>query len=385
MPISTKHLFTTKKIALVSVINDLVTDNRVNKTCLALVESGYDVVLIGRRLPSSLPVPNWPFQSIRMNLLFRKGPLFYSFFMLRLFFKLLFKKADLLYANDLDTLWPNYLVARLKKIPLIYDSHELFCDVPELQHTPFKRRLWQRLEGSIVPELKHCITVNDSIARIFSEKYKVPFTVVKNIPVTVSNFKPKTKLALNLPVNKKIILLQGAGINIDRGAEELVTAMKWVDQALLLIIGSGDCWPLLRAQVTNLGLSEKVQLIDKLPKAELMHYTCNADLGMSIDKNTNPNYYNSLPNKVFDYLHAGVPILASRLPEIEAIISRFEVGDFVENHDPRHIAEKLNELLTSPKLAIYKANTAKVAEVLNWETEKEKLVEVIRAAQATAG
>lgn len=372
-------MFTTRKIALVSVINDLVTDNRVNKICLALAESGYEVVLIGRRLPGSLPLPGWPFKSIRMNLLFRQGPLFYFFFMLRLFFKLLFRKADLLYANDLDTLLPNFLVARLKKIPLIYDSHELFCEVPELLESPFKRRLWLSLEGWMVPRLRHCITVNESIARIFSEKYGVPFVAVKNISAMPPGFKPKTKPALDLPANKKIILLQGAGINIDRGAEELVTAMRWVDQALLLIIGSGDCWPLLRSQVTDLGLREKVRMIEKLPRAELMHYTCNADLGVSIDKNTNPNYYNSLPNKVFDYLHAGVPILASRLPEIEAIINTYKVGDFIESHEPRHIAEKLNGMLQSPQLPVYRANTETAGKELNWESEKEKLMGVIRA------
>jgi glycosyltransferase involved in cell wall biosynthesis len=374
-------LFTTKKIAALSVINDLVTDSRVNKTCLALVEAGYEVVLIGRKLPASLPLPAWPFNSIRMKFLFNQGPLFYFFFMARLFFKLLFRKADLLVANDLDTLLPNFLVARLKNIPLIYDSHELFCEVPELQRTPLKRRLWLKLEGWMVPKLKHAITVNDSIARIFSEKYKVPFTVVKNIPARVEGFQPRTKAALNLPANKKIILLQGAGINIDRGAEELVAAMKGVDGALLLIIGSGDCWPLLQSRVTELGLREKVRLIEKLPKTELMHYTYNADLGISIDKNTNPNYYNSLPNKVFDYLHAGVPILASRLPEIEAIVTRFEVGEFIESHEPQHIATRLTELLASPRLAVYKANTSKVEKELNWKTEKQKLMTVIHAAK----
>ena len=174
-------MFTTKKIAIVSVINDLVTDNRVNKTCFALKECDYDVVLIGRNLPTSLPLPNWPFKAIRMSLIFKKGPLFYLFFNLRLFFKLLIKKADLLYANDLDTLLPNYLVSKLKGIPLIYDSHELFCEVPELQNSHLKRKIWLKIEGWIVPKLKTCITVNDSIARIFSEKYKVRFHSIRNI------------------------------------------------------------------------------------------------------------------------------------------------------------------------------------------------------------
>ncbi len=125
-------MFTTKRIALVSVINDLVTDTRVNKTCNLLCEAGYEVVLIGRKLPDSLELPGWPFRAVRINLLFKSGPFFYLFFNFRLFFRLLFTKADLLFANDLDTLLANYLVSRLIKIPLVYDSHELFCEVPEL-------------------------------------------------------------------------------------------------------------------------------------------------------------------------------------------------------------------------------------------------------------
>lgn len=368
-----------KKTALVSVINDLVTDNRVNKTCNVLVECGYDVTLIGRKLKHSLSLPDWAFKAERMKLIFTQGIAFYLFFNLRLFFKLLFKKADLLFANDLDTLLPNYLISKIKNIPLIYDSHELFTEVPELQHSKLKRQIWKTLEKRIVPYLQHCITVNDSIAKIFEEQYKTKFHVVRNIPDTPEKFTPKTKQELNLPLDKKIILLQGAGINMDRGAEELIDAMNFVENAVLYIIGSGDVWDKLKEQIKSQKLERKIVLIHKIPKQELLHYTHHADIGLSIDKNTNLNYYYSLPNKLFDYIHAGVPVLASRLPEIEKIISHYRIGTFIEDHNPATIAHKLNELLSSPKLKEYKQNTAKAAMDLNWSLEKEKLVAVISA------
>jgi glycosyltransferase involved in cell wall biosynthesis len=134
--------------------------------------------------------------------------------------------------------------------------------------------------------------------------------------------------------------------------------------------------------VVEKGLNEKVKMIEKVPKQELLHYTLNADLGISIDKNTNPNYYNSLPNKVFDYLHAGVPIMASHLPEIEKIVSTYEVGDFIVDHEPLTIGQKLTEMLASPKLASYKANTSRVKLELNWENEKQNLLAVINNATA---
>lgn len=370
-------MFTTKKIAIVSVINDLVTDNRVNKTCLTLIECGYNVVLIGRQLPDSLPLPDWKIKAIRMKLFFLSGPLFYFFFNLRLFFKLLFQKADLLYANDLDTLLPNYLISKLRSIPLIYDSHELFCEVPELLSAPLKQKIWLSIEKHIVPKLKNCITVNNSIANLFVKKYNVKFNVIRNISEQDNNFKVRSREALGLPLDKKIILLQGAGINIDRGAEELIDAMAFVENAILLIIGSGDVWKVLQQKINDQDLSKKVMLINKIPKAELLHYTHNADLGLSIDKNTNLNYYYSLPNKIFDYLHAGVPILASRLPEIETIIDQFKVGDFIDDHQPRTIALKINEMLSSEiVLAEYKRNTKIASQQLSWTIEKQKLISI---------
>jgi glycosyltransferase involved in cell wall biosynthesis len=366
---------------IVSVINDLATDNRVNRACMTLTECGYEVLLVGRKSKSSMPLPNWPFRAVRMNMLFTRGVGLYLFFTVRLFFNLLFKKAALFYANDLDTLLPNYLVSRIKNIPLIYDSHELFCDVPELMHEPFKRNIWLKLESFIIPKLKYCITVNDSIADIFASKYKVPFVTVRNIPDSPNHFTTKSKHELKLPLDKKIILLQGAGINIDRGAEELIDAMPFTNNIVLLIIGSGDCWSILQQKIVDLKLATKVLMINKLPKDELSQYTRHADLGLSIDKNTNPNYYYSLPNKIFDYLHAGVPILASRLPEIENIINVFQVGEFIDNHEPKHIASRIERVLNSPEYLSYKSNTKKAKVALNWHDEKTKLITLIKQTQ----
>ena len=372
-------MFTTKKIAFVSVINDLVTDNRVNKTCMALIECGYDVTLVGRKLSNSLPIPNWTFKTIRLKMIFKKGPVFYFFFNLRLFFVGLINKTDLFYANDLDTLAPMFLLSKLKKKPLIYDSHELFCEVPELKSSRIKKSIWQKLEGYIIPKLKTCITVNDSIAKIYEAKYNVPFYIIRNISDFDQSFIPKSRVQLSLPEDKKIILLQGAGINVDRGAEELIDAMEFVQNAVLYIIGSGDVWENLKQKVLfNKNIQNKVVLINKLPKSELINYTFNADIGLSIDKNTNLNYLYSLPNKIFDYIQAEIPILASRLPEIENIILQYKIGDFIDDHNPKTIANKLNEMLYSQQLSSYKKYLAIAKKEITWKSEKEKLLTIIK-------
>ncbi len=369
------------KKAIVSVINDLSTDQRVHKVCTTLEKLGFDVTLVGRKQRKSFPLAERTYKTKRMFLMFEKGPLFYAEYQFRLFLYLLFHKADVLVSNDLDTLWPNYKISKLKSINLVYDSHELFCEVPELQNNLKKKKIWKIIERKIFPKLKHVFTVNDSIAKIYSEEYKVDVKVVRNIPMLSNqkNIESSSKEKLGIPTDKKIIVLQGAGINIDRGAEEAVEAMQYIDNALLLIIGSGDVMEVLKKMVVDLNLSNKVKFIGKVPFDKLVQYTRHADLGLTLDKDTNINYKYSLPNKLFDYIHAGVPVLSSGLLEIKKIIDEYAIGDCITSHEPKHIAEKINSILKDEnKLQLWKKNTKITSEKLNWEIEERVLVEVYK-------
>ncbi|MBL7883373.1 MAG: glycosyltransferase [Bacteroidia bacterium] len=367
------------KKAIVSVINDLSTDQRVHKVCISLQQMGYDVTLVGRKQRKSLFLQSRTYTTKRMFLLFEKGPLFYLEYQKRLFFYLLFHKADVLVANDLDTLLPNFLISKLKGAKLVYDSHELFCEVPELQTNLIKKKIWKNLERFIFPKLKYVFTVNQSIADIYSQEYKVKVNVLRNIPPLASQSKlqPSSKQALGIPTDKKIIILQGAGINIDRGAEEAVQAMQFVNDAVLMIVGSGDVIDLLHQLVKELKLKDKVFFVGKVPFEKLLQYTHHANLGLTLDKDTNINYKYSLPNKLFDYIHAGVPVLASPLFEIKNIIEKYEVGDCIQSHKPEDIAQKMNEILCNETmLTKWKKNCTIAAEILNWENEEKQLIEV---------
>lgn len=367
------------KKAIVSVINDLSTDQRVHKVCCSLQKMGYEVTLVGRKQRKSLSLQNRTYATKRMFLLFEKGPLFYLEYQKRLFFYLLFHKADVLVSNDLDTLLPNFLISKIKGATLVYDSHELFCEVPELQSNPIKKNTWKRLERFLFPKLKYVFTVNDSIAKIYSDEYKIQLKVLRNMPLLANQqqLKQISKKELAIPEDKKIIVLQGAGINIDRGAEEAVEAMKYVEKAVLLIIGSGDVIDVLHQLVQQFNLQEKVIFIGKVPFEKLLQYTYHADLGLTLDKDTNVNYKYSLPNKLFDYIHAGVPVLSSPLVEVRNIIEKYNVGDCISSHNPEHIAQKIAGILSNTSLLIeWKKNCKIAAEKLNWENEEKQLIEV---------
>ncbi|MBN1650876.1 MAG: glycosyltransferase [Bacteroidales bacterium] len=367
----------------VSVINELVSDQRVHRTCLTLQKAGFEVELIGRKYKTSPDLAPRSYACKRMHLLFKKGPLFYAEFNIRLFFLLLFKKSDALFSNDLDTLLPNYLVALLKRRVLIYDSHELFTEVPELKDRPLIKSIWTSLEAFILPKLKHVITVNQSIANILEKKYAIEVQVIRNIPLEFSQNKKLSKEDMGYDKNDFLILLQGAGINIDRGAEEALEAMKFVFGAKLLIIGSGDVFELLKKKRISCQLEEKVQIIDKLPYEELMKYTSIADLGLSLDKDTNLNYRYSLPNKVFDYIHAGVPLLVSRLPELVHLVEKYEIGACVRNINPQCIADRINAIKSNEQfLDEWKKNLVRAQKELSWELEEENYLNFLSKVRA---
>ena len=367
------------KRAIVSVINDLVTDQRVNKSCLALQKAGYEVLLVGRKQRKSPLMDERPYATHRMKLLFEKGPLFYAEYNVRLFFFLLFHRVNLLLSNDLDTILPNYFIARLKGIKMIFDSHEYFTETPELVNRPKVQRVWKRIEGFVVPKLDEMITVCDSIADLFREKYGVKVHVIRNIPPRKALPSKGDKMALGLPVDKHLLVLQGSGINIQRGAEELVEAMTQLDDCFLMIIGGGDVLPILNQMVEELHIIDRVRFFPRMPYRQMMAYTQLAELGFCLDKDTNLNYRYSLPNKLFDFIQAGVPIVASHLTEIEKIIRQYNLGLFIESHEPSTIATTIREALSDEGRRMqWKQNLLVAAQDLCWENEEQKLLEIYR-------
>jgi len=366
----------TKK-AIVSVTNDLYTDQRVNKVCVFLMDQGYDVLLVGRIRKSSVPLLERPYQTKRMRLLFETGPLFYASFSIRLFLFLLFRKADVLVSNDLDTLLPNYLAQKFKrKARLVYDSHEYFTEVPELINRPKVQKFWLRIERKIFPRLKSVYTVNESIAAIYSKLYSKEIKVVRNISPLWSAINLKTKQELGIPENSHLIILQGAGINIDRGAEEAVEAMCQID-AVLLIVGDGDVVEILKIKVKKLELTKKVLFYGKKTYHVMMNFTHFADIGLTLDKPSNLNYKLSLPNKVFDYMHTYTAVVATNIKEVAQVVTKNEIGTIVMDFTVDNLAESINSILNDQQLlAQYKENCKAAALTENWQRETKILKEI---------
>ncbi len=370
------------KRAILTVTNDVSTDQRVNKAARTLHKLGFEVVIVGVKRKYSKPFSTSYARIKRMPLLFHKKFLFYAEYNIKLFFLLLFSRFNLLVSNDLDTLLAGHLAAFVRRKPLIYDSHEYFTGTPEIIGRPFVRNVWKWIERWLFPRQKTIITVNDSIASLYEKEYGKKLHVVRNIPPYRA---PKACLPadeLSLPPHKDIILLQGSGINIDRGAEELLLAMHpryGLKNAMLLVIGSGDVLPKLKKMTEEEGLHEKVCFMDRMSHEELYEYTRYAMIGVSLDKDTNPNYRYSLPNKLFDYIMAGTPQLVSDLPEVGGIVRKYNTGMIIREHDPVHIADCLKLMFSDrEQLKEWEVNCLAAARDLCWELEEQKLIVVFR-------
>jgi len=321
------------KHIVISVTNDLVTDRRVEKVCLLLEKLNYEITLIGRKLPGSLPISR-KYKTIRMNLFFKKGFLFYAEYNVRLFLKILFIKKDILLANDLDTLSANYLVSKIQNKKLVYDSHELFTEVPELVSRPTVQKVWLAIENHIFPKLKNVYTVNNEIAEFYSKKYKIPVKVIRNITPKLTNKTIDKVLSEDIKGKNKMLILQGSGINMDRGAEEAVMMMQYLENTVLFIIGGGDVFKKLKDLVQKLDLKNKVFIKDKMPYNDLMEI-------------------------------------------IAHLVTKNNIGYVTKTHDPKELAEIIKHILSDDKkINIWKNNLVKASEIYTWENESKKLQEI---------
>jgi glycosyltransferase involved in cell wall biosynthesis len=358
---------------IISTSNDISTDNRVHKVAMVLLELGYNVLWLGRKLPDSQPLHR-PYKTKRFILKFNTGALFYANLNFRLFWFLLFAKADVLLSNDLDTLWANRLVSRLRGKKLVYDTHEYFLGVPEIQNRPLVKWVWRAIEKSIFPKLRYTFTVNESIADLYLTDYVSRPKVFRNISMPPVIDRWKSRSELGLPDDKFIFINQGSGMNVDRGLEESLTAIAQIDGALLLLVGSGDAIPLLKEDAKKRGLEAKVKFIDRVPYEELLQYTHAADVGLSLDKDNNINYKYSLPNKLFDYIYCQKPVLVSRVVEVAGIVKRYKIGMIAADYRPETIANLMIEMMAQGDQP-YQEALQKAAQDLNWEKEKRVLVD----------
>jgi glycosyltransferase involved in cell wall biosynthesis len=366
------QIFSVKR-AYISVTNDLVTDQRVARVARLLAETGFKVCCIGRVIAGSMPVVSDFCRARRFWMLFRKGPLFYACYNVRLFFTLLLvSRPSLFIAIDLDTLPACYLASRIRRAKLIFDSHEFFTQVPELVHRKTVQSIWKWIEGTIVPRISFAVTVSYPIAEIYRRLYGTRFRVVRNTPP----FRKAPERRVKEEGEKRIIIYQGA-LNVGRGLELMINTMELLEDTVFLIVGTGDIERELRDLVRKKGLEEKVVFKGRVPPDELLALTSGADLGISLEEDLGLSYRYSLPNKIFDYIQSRIPVLCSNLPEMARIVETYGIGVAARYREPERLAGNIRYMLEERKAGAWRDALEKAAGELNWEKESKEFLKVL--------
>ncbi|AMM53028.1 hypothetical protein TH61_17080 [Rufibacter sp. DG15C] len=332
----------------------------------ALAKAGYAVSLVGRALPASLPLDKTDFTQTRLTCFFHTGPLFYLEFNLRLFFWILKASPDILGIVDADTALAGVMAAKLKKMLVTYDAHELFPEMPEVVHRPLVKKIWGSLEELAFKRADRAYTVSTSLASYFQDKYHMPVGLVRNMPWKVS-----TNASEQEP---PYFIYQGA-LNVGRGLECLLHAMQGVE-VHLMICGIGPLEAELKRLSYQLALEGKVQFKGNVPPEDLMTLTQKAKAGIMLLEENGLSYFYSLANKFFDYVHAGIPQVCIAFPEYKALNQLHEVAVLTEL-EVSQVQAALQSLLHDKELySQLQQNCLTAREEWNWEKESQALLKI---------
>lgn len=350
-----------------TVTNDLTYDQRMKRICHTLATAGYDVTLVGRRLPSSVALTKEDYKQKRIRCRFHRGKWFYAEYNIRLFFYLLFRRMDAVCAIDLDTILPCLRVSQIKKIHRIYDAHEFFTELKEVISRPSIHKRWLQIEKKSVPKFKWGYTVSESIALEFKKRYGVGYATIRNVPLLFEAMEPR-------PATEKFILFQGS-VNEARGFEYLIPAMKEVPYKLV-ICGDGNFMPQLKALIKENHLENQIELKGMLLPDELVPIARQATIGIGLAEKQGLNQYLALPNKFLDYIHIGLPQISMNYPEYAKINHQFEVAVLLDDLQPQSIAKAINDLMQDDNRRKQMQQQCMIArKELNWQHESKKLID----------
>ncbi len=336
-----------------------------HRICSTLAHAGYQVTLVGRELHNSKKLEQKVFHQHRIKCYFNKGFSFYLEYNLRLLVYLAGKKMDGICAIDLDTILPCLCISVLKKIPRVYDAHEYFTELKEVRTRKLVRGIWNGVEKLAVPFFHNGYTVSQGLADAFTNKYQLHYEVIRNMPVLQKD---------PLPDQKDNYLYYQGAVNEARGFEFLIPAMKNIPYQLI-ICGDGNFMKQLKALIKQNDVEDRVLLKGMLPPDELFPLAARARLGMGLAEKEGLNQFMALPNKFFDYIHAGLPQIAMNFPEYMHVNQQYRVAVLLNDLKIETIAETINTVMQDDQLLeTLQMNCLKAREVYNWNAEEEKLV-----------
>lgn len=273
---------------------------------------------------------------------------------------------QLVQAHDLDALEAAVALGERLRIPVIYDTHELWSEQPFIDSQEAVD-YWDTLEASLIKRAQAVMTVNLPLARILEERYGLSGVL------PLHNCQENQSVPERPPNEKPIALYQGAYVP-HRGLEQVIAAAQKTDKVQFAFRGFGSS----EAELRMLDRSGKIQWWPPVPGPEVVQAAAAADIGLIPFLPTCLNHYYSTPNKLFEYMSAGLAIAGSHIPEISKFITDCHLGGLFDPYSPGDIASTLDKIVDSGELDKMRSAARRAAqERWNWETEIQKYLDLV--------
>ncbi len=295
---------------------------------------------------------------------------------LRMFRAALSYRPDFVHANDVNTLFPGWLAARLADASLIYDAHEISAD-----REGYYGRIWlvRLAEKYLGGQARGRITTTQARADWFVKNYGYEqISVVQNRPILSVSEGNRIRELLPIQPEHTVVLYQG-GLQAGRGLHNLIEAIRSVPGAELVFVGDGRQRASLEAAAAD--ISDRVHFVGQVPLSELPTWTASADIGMQTLRNTCLNHYTTDSNKLFEYVMGGLAVVASDFPEIRGVVNDYDLGILVDPDDVKQISEAIALLASEPIVRKrYQQNAINAREQLDWGSQVHSFLSVYAQA-----
>ncbi len=365
------------------VLNNFKNDSRVLKENISLQNAGYEVKVVALH---EEPLKEFDdFQNIKVHRIKLKSRSWSKHKLIQLLkyvefiYKVVreYKDSDIVHCNDLNALPIGFIIKKFynKNVKIVYDAHEYETEINGL--TRIQKSLTKKLENFLIKYADATICVSNAIANEYVKLYNIPKpSLVLNTP-SYKKIEKKDILreALNISKDKSIFLYQG-GLSRGRGIEILLDTFKQIndDKSVIVFMGYGILEDVVEAASKEY---KNIYFHQAVTPDVLLDYTCSADFGISTIEDSCLSYRYCLPNKMFEYTMAEVPVIVSNLPEMKKVVKDNSIGVVAHNNTPGGLKKAIQKAIQLDKEELH-VNIKKVKEIYNWEEQEKVLLEVYR-------
>jgi glycosyltransferase involved in cell wall biosynthesis len=360
-------------------INPIVFERRIINQVKSGIEKLYTVsVMYLQKEDKNIEISTTDFEHIPIfTRFFKGGPLKFLHFNWKVFQSGRKRQFDIIHAHDLWILPAATLLCVLRKKKLIYDAHEYYPGLEIFIRRKFRKWIWMGVERICIGHVSHMITVSEPLAELYKIRYSnhLPVDVIRNLP-EYQLAKPAEAVKLPVVENKLTVLFHGH-FRPGRGLIDLLRSVVLVPEVQLILIGGGELKQQLIDLSQTLNISERVVFQDYIPTDNLISTAAQADIGVVLFEPGSANYAHALPNKFFEYIMAGLPVVTSNIDTLQYYVDKYQLGMTTDPNDIRAISDVLTHIHHNRnQLKEWQRNTLKAAKELNWNNEVQKLMKI---------